>query len=77
MANIPSTLHTLIECLDDLILDALKSQEAQRHYPDSDADKMDAIIKFEGTRVRALRDCRERIENEMARPLMTEDGQYR
>lgn len=67
--QIPSATKEIVDGLSDLIAASLKTREAQRHFPVADADKMDAIIKFEGTRVRVLRDIRERLENEMARPM--------
>jgi hypothetical protein len=62
----------VINGLCGLITNALHSLEAERHYPKNNADQMDALIDFQGTRVKVLRDLRERFENEMARPMERE-----
>ena len=72
-----NSIDTVVHALSMQIRESLQAQEAQRHFPDSNADAMDAKIKFAGTRVAVLRDLRERYENEMARPLQNSDGTFR
>lgn len=57
-----------ISLISTFILEALRRQKMEEHYPSRSADEMDDYIAGEKAKVTALRSIRETLENIFSQP---------